>query len=265
MAAGNQLLGHSHHATAAAAIEAAVLAGAALWHGSSGRAPCGAAQDRCCLQQSLAVLQDSLTMQTELEVCNLLMRLQQCMEACGCAGVSREPLSHTSAAGSVSYDADVILQLPCSCMQEGSAQLSGPQHNHAQACAGPASNSSRPAQAVSAHAALQDSLSLAFRHFGSIVHVLACRQPQDSLALAAEKAACCATGLALVAAPGGCCDASLLGHAQEPVARVVAAQQGVGLMDSAVSCCKCSAVLHVVADMLQDVVSVVVAHLGSLG
>lgn len=208
-------------------------------------------------------------MQTEVEVCSVLTHLQQCMEVLVRAGVSGHPSSGRSTAGSVSHDVDTILQLPCSCMQEGSAQPPGPQHKPAQTCAGLAACSSRPAQAASAQQALQDSLVLAFRHFSSSVAVLACSQPQDSLALAAEKAACCAAGLALVAAmsqQGGCCSASATGHAsaQGPIATVVAAQQGINAHGSALCCCRCSVVLHAVADMMQDVVGVVATHVGVL-
>jgi hypothetical protein len=265
LTAGNLLLGHCHHATAAAAVEAAVLAGSALRHGDSSRASCAAAQDTDSLQQSLAVLQDSISMQTEMEVCNVLMRLQQCMEAFVCAGMSVDPSSSSRTAENVGHNINAILQLPCSCMQEGPAQLPGAQHNPAQARAGPASCNSRPAQGVSAHAALQDSLLLAFRHFSSSVAVLACSQPQDSLPLAAERAACCAAGLALVAAMGGCCAASPVSPTQGAVSTVEAAQPGVGVKGSAVSCCRCSAVFHVAASMLQHVVGVVAVQLGVLG
>jgi hypothetical protein len=213
----------------------------------------------------LAVLHDSLFVQTEAEMCSVLMHLQQCMEALERAGVSWEPSSSCRTVDSLSHDVDAILQLPCSCMQEGPAQLQGPQHNPVHASAGQESWSGRPAHAEPTLKVLQDSLLLAFRHFSSSVAVvLACSQPQDSLALAAEKAACCAAGLALVTAQGGCCDASPIGHAQGPVATVVAAQQGIGVQGSVSSCCRCSAVWHVVADMLQDAVGVVAVHLGVL-
>lgn len=258
LAAGNQLSGHSHHATAAAAVEAAVLAGAAFYHGGSGSAA-------LTVKHSLAVLQDSLSMQKEVEVCRVLTQLQQYMEAFVCAGVSREPSRHRSTLDSLSQDVGAILQLPCSCMQECRAQLPDPQHNPAQARAGQASCRSRSAQAASVRQVLQDSLLLAFQHFSGSVAVLACSQPQDFLALAAEKAACCAAGLALVAAQGACCDASPVAHVQGHEAAVVATQQGVGLQSSVLTCCRCSAVSCIAAEMLQDVEGVVALHLGVLG
>jgi hypothetical protein len=92
---------------------------------------------------------------------------------------------------------------------------------------------------------MHDSLMLAFLHFSNSVGVLACSQPADSLALAAEKAVCCAAGVALVAAAG----------------RKGRKGAGAGM---ACSCCRCSAVLQFVDRVLQEVVSVVVVHLGKL-
>jgi hypothetical protein len=90
---------------------------------------------------------------------------------------------------------------------------------------------------------MHDSLVLAFLHFSRSEGVLACSQPADSLALAAEKAVCCAAGLALVAA---------------------GQKGGKGAGARAACCCRCSAALRVVECVLQEAMSVVLAHLGML-
>lgn len=217
LAAGNMLLGQSHHAAAVAAVEAAVtatrLAGQLTTTGGHSSSSVPGAGDEL-LQQSLAVLQDTLDMRTEADVCTVSRRLQdvahtlqQAVPACSCSTCS------PSVAGAQA--ADTALQLACSCPQVSAAQKA------------------------------QRSLSLAFLHFSSSVAVLACSHPADALAVAVEKAACCAAGLALVSCSVEC----LPGQ-----------QHGQHRCSS--SCCRCSAVLGVVGRLLQEVVAVVQAHLG---
>jgi hypothetical protein len=245
VAAGNQLLGYSHHATAAAAVEAAVLAAvvAGLQHGdASGSTAAGDTAARVLgsvLQQSMGVLQDSLAMQTEAEVCSVLLRLQQLLQEL------RDKVPACSSASSRrAQSVAAVLQLACSCYQHSTSQ-----ENQRQNTAQSLGVQGRK----SAHLVLQSSLLQAFRHFCNSTAVLACNQPQDSLALATERIACCASGLALVGRSrlgrmscAGCAEAEQ---------RLQQHEQG--------ACGRCSAVLGVVGEMLRQAVIVVEAHLGS--
>lgn len=214
LAAGNMLLGQSHHAAAVAAVEAAVTATrlAEQQGGHSSSSVPGAGDE--LLQQSLAVLQDTLAMRTEADVCSVLSRLQDMAHTLREAGLACSCSKCSPSVAGVQA-ADTALQLACSCPQVLAAQQA------------------------------QRSLSLAFLHFSSSVAVLTCSHPPDALAVAAENAACCAAGLALV-----CCSVKGLPRQQR------------GQHRCSSSCCRCSAVLGVVGRLLEEVVAVVQAHLG---
>lgn len=252
LAAGNQLLGCSHHAIAAAAVEAAVLAAAVagVQRGdASGSTTVGESAEAVpgSLQRCLAVLRDSLAMQMEAEVCSVLLQLQQLLQ-----DMQDKLPARSCASRSRVQSVEAVLQLACSC----SLHSTGSQQNQAQNAAQiVASQGRKSAHTLSAQPVLQSSLLQAFQHFSSSTAVLACNKPQDSLAVATERIACCAAGLALVICSrigGDSC-------AHQPTAVQQLQQQEQG---SCSSCCRCAAVLGVVGDMLRQAVGVVEAHLG---
>lgn len=248
LAAGNSLLGHSHHLVAAAAVEAAVLAASAAatpapasgaqsaptpaaascpancqqQQGCSGTATCQHHMHASLgVQHSLAVLQDCLSMRTETEVCEVLLQLQELLAvtqsrlaACSC-GACTSTSSADSTAG-VASALRAVLQRPCNC---------------------------RDSQSV-----VQDSLALALQHLCSSSDVLSRSRPPDSLALAVERAACCAAGLALVSATAAAQAGTPHEHSQPG--------------GDANGCCRCSAVVGLVGELLSVVVSVVTSHVG---
>lgn len=221
LAPANQLLGESHHLTAFAAVQSAILA-AALAGVEPQKSLDGNMQDGSSeLQCSLMLLQDSLAMQTEAEVCTLLLKLQDALQDVLLAPALRVPACTCAACQQRGLDTPLslaaVLQLPCSVGGQSEKQCLQPQQKH---------------EGVSTM--LQESLLVAARHFSRSVEVLAFVQPPDALALAAEKAACCAACFALLAATN--CTGS---------------------------CCRCSEVSNAAAGMLQEVVQVVQLLLGS--
>lgn len=278
LAAGNHLLGQSHHATAVAAVEAAVLAAArassSVGVDNSSKVTGSPANTLAqLLDSSLVILQTSLRMQTEEEVCSVLLRQQDMLQAlqdscaaCTCASCS-------GLTGSVKA-AEAVLQLSCSCSQHSSkeqrqqAQQADRQHSAQPPSAHLVADSSTMAHAGPAQAVLQESLSLAFLHFSKSAAVLARSHSADSLALAAEQAACCAAGLAFVAysAPGGHGAAACSQRADEADGRAAHARVQLGQegaqQGSCGGCCRCTNVLCDVAHVLQQVSATVPVHLG---
>jgi hypothetical protein len=250
LAAGNQLLGYSHHATAAAAVEAAVLAAAnaGLQHGEASSSKTAghsaAALLGSLMQQYMRVLQDSLTMHTEAEVCSVLLRLQQLVP-----NLQDKVPVYSSASSSRAPSVEAVFQLACSCYQRSTSQ----EHERQDVTHSLAAQGRKSVQLI-----LQNSLSQAFQHFSNSAAVLARNQPQYSLPLAAERIACCAAGLSLVGCSrlGGkrCAGCSLWPTAEQRLQQHEQCTCG--------SCGRCSAVLGVVSDMLRQAVGVVEAHLG---